>query len=181
MKIYTKTGDAGETSLFSGERVKKSNERVDLYGTIDELNSIIGLARAFGQNDDLNNNLKYLSNLLFKFGADLATIQSEKLKRKIDRINEIDIEYLEKRIDEYDTHLPKLTAFILPGGSKRSAFLHQARTVCRRAERIAVEISNRENLGQHAIIFINRLSDYFFAAARYANHLEKLDDVTWEK
>jgi len=181
MKIYTKTGDVGETSLFTGERVKKSNNRVSLYGTIDELNSIIGLARAFSGNDILDNDLKYLNNLLFKFGSDLATPDSPTLKRKIERINEDDIVDLEKKIDKYDLELKPLKKFILPGGSKRSAFLHQARTVCRRAERLAVEIMDNENLGEFAIKFINRLSDYLFAASRYANHLENVEDVIWEK
>lgn len=181
MKIYTKTGDIGETSLFTGERVKKSNNRVELYGTIDELNSIIGLSRTFGNDDILNEHLFYLSNLLFKFGADLATPNSPNLKRKVDRIDENDVVDLENKIDSYDLELPRLTAFILPGGSKRAAFLHQARTVCRRAERIAVDIMDMENLGDFAIKFINRLSDYLFAAARYANHLENIEDVKWGK
>lgn len=181
MKIYTKTGDIGETSLFTGERVKKSHNRVDLYGTVDELNSIIGLARAFGIEDVLNEHLKYLSNLLFKFGADLATPDSPTLKRKIDRIKEEDIVDLENKIDFYDTKIQPLKTFILPGGTKRSAFLHQARTVCRRGERIAVEIMDIENLGAFAIPFMNRLSDYLFAAARFANHLEDVEDVKWEK
>lgn len=182
MKIYTKTGDVGETSLFTGERVKKSNKRVSLYGTIDELNSIIGLARSFAINDDvLNEDLKHLNNLLFKFGSDLATPDSPELKKKIERINENDIIDLENKIDKYDLELKPLTKFILPGGSKRSAFLHQARTVCRRAERLAVDIMEYENLGEFAIKFINRLSDYLFAASRYANHLENVDDVIWEK
>lgn len=181
MKIYTKTGDVGETSLFTGERVKKSHNRVDLYGTVDELNSIIGLARAFGKDDILNDHLKYLSNLLFKFGADLATPDSPSIKRKVDRITEQDVTDFEKKIDLYDTEIPPLKTFILPGGTKRSAFLHQARTVCRRGERIAVEIMDIENLGDFAIPFMNRLSDYLFAAARYANHLEEVEDVKWEK
>ncbi len=181
MKIYTKTGDIGETSLFTGQRVKKSHSRVELYGTIDELNSIIGLAHTFGKEDILNQHLFYLSNLLFKFGADLATPNSPDLKRIIDRIDEQDVNDLENKIDSYDLELPKLTSFILPGGSKRAAFLHQARTVCRRAERIAVDIMEIEDLGNYTIIFINRLSDYLFASARYANHLENIEDVKWGK
>lgn len=181
MKIYTKTGDVGETSLFTGERVKKSNSRVELYGTIDELNTIIGLARAFGEKDILDEHLFYLNNLLFKFGADLATPDSPNLKRKVERINEEEVVDLENKIDFYDTKIPPLKTFILPGGTKRSAFLHQARTVCRRAERIAVDIMEIENLGTFAIPFINRLSDYLFAAARFANYLENVEDVKWEK
>lgn len=179
MKIYTKTGDVGETSLFSGERVKKSNLRVELYGTIDELNSIIGLAHTFGKDDILNEHLLYLNELLFKFGSDLATPPTPKPKHRIERIVAEDVSDLEEKIDEYDAELPKLTRFILPGGSKRAAFLHQARTVCRRAERIAVSIMHEENLGEFAIPFINRLSDYLFEASRYANHLENVEDIVW--
>ena len=180
MKIYTKTGDVGESSLFDGSRVKKSHLRVELYGTIDELNSIIGLARTFGPDDILGEHLIYLNDLLFKFGADLATPESPELKRRIARIEENDVIDLEQKIDDYDAKLPKLTKFILPGGTKRSAFLHQARTVCRRAERIAVSIMHEENLGAYTIKFINRLSDYLFEASRYANHLEGVEDVIWE-
>ena len=180
MKIYTKKGDDGSTGLFDGQRVQKSSERVNLYGTSDELNSIVGLAITFGGNDGLKADLTVISNTLFKLGSDLATPIGPKPKFKIKRINEEDIIWLENKIDNYDESLEPLRAFILPGGSKRAAFLHQARTVCRRAERLAVDFQTKEDIGKTVVKYLNRLSDYFFAASRYANHLEGIPDVKWE-
>ncbi|HRP01769.1 MAG TPA: cob(I)yrinic acid a,c-diamide adenosyltransferase [Candidatus Kapabacteria bacterium] len=181
MKIYTKTGDDGSTGLFNGQRVKKYSQRVQAYGTVDELNSIIGLARAFNPKTPLDRHLEILSNLLFNLGSDLATPNFPKPKFNVIRLQESSIKFLEDLIDNYTEQLPPLRHFILPGGSPVSAHLHQARTVCRRAERIVVELSKNEELSQVAVIFLNRLSDYLFTAARYSNFLDGLSDHEWDK
>lgn len=176
MKIYTKTGDKGETSLFTGLRVAKDSLRVDTYGSVDELNSIIGIARSFQPKEPLAEDLERISNLLFIAGSDFATPLEPMPKFEITRISANHFEWLESRIDEYDKILPPLKEFILPGGAKTAAFLHQARTVCRRAERLAVSLAREANLGEHLVIFFNRLSDYLFTAARLANLLDGIDD-----
>lgn len=181
MKIYTKTGDDGTTGLFNGERVSKYNLRVEAYGTVDELNSIIGLSRTVCDNDTLSDTLKNISNMLFNLGSDLATPYNPPPKFAVIRLNPENITFLENLIDEYTDELPPLRNFILPGGSLCSAYLHHARTVCRRAERLIVRLSETDEIGNNVVIFINRLSDYLFTAARMANHLENVKDVEWEK
>lgn len=181
MKIYTKTGDDGSTGLFNGERVSKNSPRVNLYGTVDELNSIIGLAVAFDVKEPLKDDLININHVLFNLGSDLATPKNPKPKFEVPRITQNNIDWLEGRIDQYDESLEILKTFILPGGGKAAAFLHQARTVCRRAERLAVDLSASEDLGEFAVIFLNRLSDYLFTAARYSNHLDGIEDVKWSK
>lgn len=176
MKIYTKTGDDGTTSLFSGTRVKKYSPRVELYGTVDELNTIIGLAISCGAPDGLKETLEKLSNLLFLLGSDLATPLEPAPKFAVPRLKGTEAKWLEQLIDKYDEELPPLKNFILPGGTMCASFLQQARTVCRRAERLAVELAETENIGEHAIIFLNRFSDFLFTAARMANHLMGLPD-----
>lgn len=181
MKIYTKTGDKGETGLFNGTRVSKSALRVSVYGTVDELNTIIGLARSFDPPEILADVLHKISEMLFELGSDLATPYNPPPKFEVPRINETHISFLEGLIDDYDSKLPPLKNFILPGGTKCSAYLHNARTVCRRAERLAVELSNLEDLGDKAIMFLNRLSDYLFMASRMANFAEGVNDIEWRK
>lgn len=179
MKIYTKTGDKGSTSLFNGSRVLKSELRVETYGTVDELNAIIGLVIAHDVPKLLEEDLLKISRWLFNLGSDLATPLDSKIN--IERIKQEYIDFLEKKIDEYTIKLPKLNNFILPGGSKPAAFLHQARTVCRRAERLAVSLSEKEKIGELPVIFLNRLSDYLFTAARYANYLSGMNETIWTK
>lgn len=181
MKIYTKTGDDGTTGLFNGARVKKNNNRVELYGTTDELNSIIGLAAASNPQSDINSDLQWINNRIFDLGSDLATPLDPPPKFEVPRIGESHIHWLESKIDEYDESLEPLKTFILPGGSMQAAFLHQARTVCRRAERLAVSLTENENLGEYAVKFLNRLSDYLFTAARYSNFLQSVPDKKWKK
>ncbi|MBX3043402.1 MAG: cob(I)yrinic acid a,c-diamide adenosyltransferase [Candidatus Kapabacteria bacterium] len=181
MKIYTKTGDDGTTGLFNGVRVSKYDIRVESYGTVDELNSIIGLARTFTAHIEISDALKIISNTLFTLGSDLATPLNPPPKFEVTRLSPESIAYLENLIDEYTDKLPPLKSFILPGGSQSASFLHQARTVCRRAERLIVRLSELENIGPFVIIFINRLSDYLFTAARYENHLSGISDNVWEK
>lgn len=179
MKIYTKTGDKGETGLFNGERVPKSSLRVNVYGTVDELNTVIGLGRAFDPPEMLEDGLKQISAMLFSLGTDLASPLDPPPKFEVIRITEENYKYLEELIDIYEERLPKLKNFILPGGSKVAAFLHNGRTVCRRAERLAVELAAAEPVNESAIIFLNRLSDYLFVAARLANYLEGVKDIEW--
>lgn len=181
MKIYTKTGDDGSTGLLNGQRVQKYSLRVESYGTVDELNSIIGLARSFKPHQKIENHLEIISNLLFNLGSDLATPYHPEPKFKIIRLEARYVEFIEKLIDEYDSQLPKLTAFILPGGSIVSAYLHHARTVCRRAERLVVQLSKNEDIGTVPTIFLNRLSDYLFTCSRYNNFLENINDNKWDK
>lgn len=180
MKIYTKTGDKGETGLFNGARVRKDNLRVELYGTVDELNSIIGLARSFSPPKEIEKVLETTSKSLFNLGSDLATPLSPPPKFEVPRINKSNIEFLEQTIDKFDEALPPLKNFILPGGSHTAAYLHHARTVCRRAERLAVRLSFDENLGEYAVIFLNRLSDMLFTAARMSNYLSEVKDIEWK-
>ncbi|MBI5324368.1 MAG: cob(I)yrinic acid a,c-diamide adenosyltransferase [Ignavibacteriae bacterium] len=181
MKIYTKTGDDGTTGLFSGERVLKSSLRVEAYGTVDELNTILGIIASNNPDNKLVEPVRRIQNLLFNLGSDLATPEHSKMGNKIERIKIDDIEWLEKIIDEFEIELPVLKNFILPGGSAVSAYFHNARTVCRRAERLVVRLSHEETVNDVLIKFINRLSDLFFVMARFANHLSGIEDIKWEK
>lgn len=180
MKIYTKTGDDGSTGLFNGQRVQKSDLRVETYGTVDELNSIIGTITTFDLPEEMRRVLKKLNNLLFTLGSDLATPLSPPPKFEVIRIDESNIHWLEELIDSYTEKLPPLRNFILPGGATASAFLHIARTVCRRAERLAVSLSAKEDLGPYVVKFLNRLSDFLFTASRMTNMLAGYDDVVWK-
>jgi cob(I)alamin adenosyltransferase len=181
MKIYTKTGDKGDTSLYNGKRIPKSSLRVSTYGTVDELNSIIGIVLAHDVPEEISKDLTQISNWLFNLGSDLATPLNDRERFHVERISEEQITFLEEKIDEYTEKMPPLKSFILPGGSKAAAFLHHARTVCRRAERLAVELAKKENIGEMSVIFLNRLSDYLFTAARYANYLVGVKDREWKK
>ncbi|MCX7735683.1 MAG: cob(I)yrinic acid a,c-diamide adenosyltransferase [Candidatus Kapabacteria bacterium] len=178
MKIYTKTGDDGTTGLFSGKRVSKSDLRVETYGTVDELNSIIGIILTYDLPKSTYTHLTILSNLLFIMGSDLATpADANIVKYKLDRIEEKHIEWLEKLIDKYSEDLPELKNFILPGGTRVAALCHLARTVCRRAERLAVALKKNEPISNNVVVFLNRLSDFLFTTARYINHLSGIKDV----
>ena len=181
MKIYTKTGDDGTTGLFSGSRVPKDSIRVETYGTTDELNSIIGIAVANLQDSQLRKDLVYLNNVLFIVGSDLATPLEPQPKRKVKRISNENVGWLEDKIDEYSEELPELKNFILPGGTIAASHLNHARTVCRRAERLCVSLARKESLGSHIAKFLNRMSDYLFTAARMANKLDNVSDVTIQK
>ena len=176
MKIYTKTGDKGETSLFGGKRISKDDQRIEAYGTVDELNSIIGVTRSFSKKPEIDKILARIQDQLFVLGADLATPADAK-SRATKRITREDCTILEKIIDEIDAKLPQLKSFIVPGGSKTAGLLHHARTVCRRAERRVV--SMQRGTSEHTVIFLNRLSDLLFVLARYANKLSGADDVPW--
>jgi cob(I)alamin adenosyltransferase len=179
MKIYTKSGDKGETSLFGGGRVSKNNLRIKAYGTVDELNSILGLAASFTDDKKLAEEIKNLQNQLFILGSDLAT-PLDKNKVKIQRVSDMEITFLESRIDFYDEKLPELRNFILPGGSNSASYLHFARTVCRRAEREIVALAEKEEIGIDVVKYINRLSDLLFMLARFANIVSGTSEIEWK-
>lgn len=178
MKIYTKTGDKGQTSLLSGKRVSKNYIRIEAYGTIDELNSFVGLIRSFDIDETTKGNLIFIQNCLFSIGSCLAT-DEKKHNLKNSEISEKDIEFLEKEMDKIEEQLPKMKNFILPGGHQTVAITHICRTVCRRAERIIVELSEKEKIEDVIIMFINRLSDYFFMLSRKFMKDFNVEEVTW--
>jgi cob(I)alamin adenosyltransferase len=179
MKIYTKTGDKGDTSLFGGQRVPKDALRIEAYGTVDELNSVLGIARADNADTEIDEILAGVQDQLFDLGADLATPRSAD-KKPIKRIESRDTQHLEKVIDELEPTLKPLRSFILPGGSPLAARIHFARTVCRRAERAVVRLSRNEDIGEAVMIYLNRLSDMLFVLARYANQKAKVPEVRWK-
>ncbi|MEN8124648.1 MAG: cob(I)yrinic acid a,c-diamide adenosyltransferase [Bacteroidota bacterium] len=186
MKIYTKTGDQGETSLFGGTRVKKYHIRIEAYGTVDELNSYIGLIRDQKINQESFNSLIKIQNDLFTLGAMLATPpEKENLKSgaerlKISKISENDIQFLENEIDIMNESLPKMTNFILPGGHTTVSFCHIARSICRRTERIAVQLHHVEPINKNIMIYLNRLSDYLFVLARKLSKDNKAEEIQWK-
>jgi cob(I)alamin adenosyltransferase len=180
MKIYTKTGDEGETGLFGGERVSKHSTRLDAYGTVDELNSFIGLTILEVKNEELKVILNDIQQKLFFVGSDLATPQTEKNEKlKITRTPESYISEVEKLIDKFDSQLDELKNFILPGGSKGAALLHICRTIARRAEREIVALKDAEIIGNNIVIFLNRLSDLFFVLSRIENKYSNIPDTKW--
>lgn len=168
MKIYTKTGDRGETGLFAGGRVPKDHLRVDAYGNVDELNAVIGMVRMQVQDAEIEAALRRTQSELFSLGADLAT-PLEAGAAAIVRMDEEMVARLEEEIDRFETELEPLTRFILPGGSPAGATLHFARTVCRRAERLTVTLARGEAINEAAVRYLNRLSDWLFVAARLVN------------
>lgn len=178
-KIYTKTGDTGTTALFGGTRVTKYSARIEVYGTVDELNSSLGITLSLTLPDDIRNDLLTLSSLLFTLGADLATPLQPPPTYFIPRIAMEHISWIEGLIDRYEEELEPLKVFILPTGTQTAATLHVARTICRRAERRAVELATQENIGESINPFLNRVSDYLFVAARLANKREGITDVVW--
>ncbi|HSR68893.1 MAG TPA: cob(I)yrinic acid a,c-diamide adenosyltransferase [Acidobacteriota bacterium] len=177
MKIYTKTGDSGRTALFSGERVDKDSLRVAAYGTLDELNSVLGVAGATSAVELVRRRIESLQNLLFSAGADMATTLDS--KRRVERVGEAQCATLEEWIDEMQEDLPPLKNFILPGGSLAASHLHMARSVCRRAERELVALMRQDDMNPHLLVFLNRLSDLLFVMARYENTRGGGREVLW--
>lgn len=165
-KIYTRTGDAGETGLFSGERVPKDHLRLEVYGTLDEVNVLIGMARAKNGHLFLEQFCSRLQTLLFILCSDLATTEGG----AVDRIDGRHVRYVESCIDQLTTELPPLRSFVLPSGCEAALHLHLARTVCRRAERRLAALARVEPVNPQAVVLVNRMSDYLFVLARYANH-----------
>ena len=179
MKIYTRTGDAGQTGLFGGGRVAKDDARVMAYGEVDELNAMVGVARASGLGN-LDPWCQELQDQLFTVGAVLATPRGTRADAHIPHLREEWISTMEGRIDTLQEELPPQTHFILPGGTPASAALHLARTVCRRAERTVVALHHADALDQAALRYLNRLSDLLFVMARVENHRAGLPEVEWK-
>ena len=179
MKIYTRTGDDGTTGLIGGSRVKKYNIRLEAYGTIDELNSYFGLIRSMQTDQRTDNILEIIQNKLFVIGANLATDESISLIKKQLPCKLTDIELLEMEMDQMNESLPELRNFILPGGCQASSFCHVARTVCRRAERRIVELSENKEVDPNLIKFVNRLSDYLFVLSRKINLDQNAREILW--
>jgi len=179
MKIYTKTGDKGLTSLIGGTRVPKHHIRIESYGTVDELNSYVGMIRDMeGISDHQKNMLKEIQDRLFTIGSSLAS-DPERSKMKIPDLHDDDILRLENEMDEMNLEMPELKHFILPGGSVAVSFCHIARCVCRRAERITVQLAEESEVDDRVIIYLNRLSDYLFVLARKISSDNKLPENQW--
>ena len=176
-RIYTKTGDQGETGLFGGKRLPKNHLRIEAYGTVDELNAFLGLLRDYSQGDNANV-LKAIQDRLFTIGANLASDPDKTME--VPDIRESDIEVLEKEIDRMNEELPPLKNFILPGGHPQVSQCHLARCVCRRAERRVVALSQEEYVLPILIKYLNRLSDYLFVLSRMIAKEKEVDEVTWK-
>lgn len=178
MKIYTRTGDAGTTSLFGGKRVSKADLRIEAYGTVDELNAWMGVLRDQGINAGRKEVLLAIQDRLFVMGSMLAT-EPGNTKVKIPLLTEEDVAFLEKEIDSMQAALPPLRSFILPGGHTAVSFCHVARTVCRRAERMVIHLHASEPVDAQVTIFLNRLSDYLFMLSRVISHDLNVEESPW--
>lgn len=188
-RVYTKTGDQGTTSLADGSRISKADLRLETYGTVDELNAIVGLCRnsalatgqlSADQSALLDDWLERIQNDLFNLGGDLATPIASRWESMV-VVGETEILQLERMIDQLQEVLPPLREFVLPGGTKLNAELHVARTVCRRAERCAVQLQERAEINPQAVSFLNRLSDFFFVASRWVQCVQNAPETTWKK
>jgi cob(I)alamin adenosyltransferase len=182
-RIYTKRGDAGETALVGGQRVPKDAIRIEVYGTVDELNAFLGLAGMSCSEETrlqpLGQILLRVQHELFNLGSLLATLPAD-VHPKQPRVTDAEVEQLEREIDAMNEGLPPLRSFVLPGGSRLNAELHAARTICRRAERLTVSLAREEQVPPEAIRYLNRLSDALFVWSRWANHVLGLPEVLWE-
>jgi cob(I)alamin adenosyltransferase len=181
IKIYTKTGDKGNTSLIGGTKVPKNDIRIETYGTVDELNSWIGLINDQLNDDALRSELKEIQDRLFTIGSSLATDAEKEPKMKLPDLNKSDIEFLEKRIDAMTVELPPMKSFILPGGHVTVSSIHITRCVCRRAERLAVNMQQHDLFVDEKLVqYLNRLSDYLFTLARYAAQKLGAEEIPWK-
>lgn len=182
MKIYTKTGDDGTTGLIGGHRVKKTDIRLEAYGTVDELNSWIGLIRSCPNNYSVNQDLIYIQRSLFTICAHLATDRENAIGEiaYISPITEEQSAFIESCIDKLNSELPELSNFIIPGGSQFAAYCHVSRTVCRRAERRILSLAENTHIDKNILIFVNRLSDYLFTLARYCSFKQDVDEIIWK-
>ncbi|MDX1503052.1 MAG: cob(I)yrinic acid a,c-diamide adenosyltransferase [Thermoanaerobaculia bacterium] len=179
-KVYTRTGDDGTTGLGGGQRVSKASLRIAAYGTVDELNSAIGVALSGGLAPELTGPLERIQNELFHLGSDLCILEEDKGRIPVPVIEPKHVDALERLMDTLSRELPPLENFILPGGSPGAAQLHLARTVSRRAERLVVELGAAEAVGESVIPYLNRLSDALFVMARFENHRRGVEDVLWD-
>ncbi len=179
MKIYTGFGDKGNTALFGGNTVRKDDPRVEAYGSLDELNSIVGVLRAQNNDNEMDRLLEQIQNQIFVCGSEIATPDPANAQKFSSLISDTEIQFLERQIDHLSSHLPALKNFILPAGCQASATAHWARTVCRRAERQLVTLSTQTNIRNDLLVYLNRLSDLLFVIARYENKLMQTTDVPW--
>jgi cob(I)alamin adenosyltransferase len=179
-RIYTRSGDDGTTGLGGGQRVPKDAARIAAYGTVDELNSAIGVALAGGLDQAIAAPLTRIQHELFNVGSDLCLLEEDKQKLEVPRIEARHVTALEQLMDELTAELGPLENFILPGGTPGAAALHLARTICRRAERRVVTLERAEAVGEHVRVYLNRLSDLLFVMARWENHARGAQDVYWD-
>lgn len=180
-RIYTKGGDKGQTSLVGGQRVEKDSLRIECYGTVDELNAFVGMASVSADDASapLLPILRRVQHELFNLGSILATLP-ESVHPKQPRITAVEVQQLEREIDDMNAELPALRSFVLPGGSRICTELHACRTICRRAERVAVSLAREEEVPPEAIQYLNRLSDALFVWSRWANHVLNVPEVLWQ-
>lgn len=176
-RIYTRTGDAGQTGLFGGGRVRKDDPRVEAYGSVDELNAALGVARAAVTDAEIGAQLERLQSELFTLGSELATPDPDQVKRQVIPLGAAEIERMERTMDTIDAEVPPLQRFVLPGGHAGAAQLHLARTICRRAERRVITFGGAR---PDVIVYLNRLSDLLFMLARLANHRSGTPEPAWE-
>lgn len=179
-KVYTRTGDNGETSLGTGERIDKTAQRVEAMGAVDEVNAAIGMAMSHVMHDDLRSTLVEVQHALFHMGADLCVPENAKVDYPVPRITEGHVTYLESVMDRLSQELPPLENFVLPGGTPAAAALHFARSVCRRAEREVLRLDEQEPLSDAVTIYLNRLSDALFVMSRYDNKAAGCQDCVWD-
>ena len=179
-RVYTRTGDDGTTSLGGGQRVGKDTPRIAAFGTVDELNSLVGAALASGACDDLRASLAAVQNDLFHLGSDLCILEEDKTRLAGPCIEMRHVDALEAVMDRLMESLPPLENFVLPGGTQAAALLHVARSVCRRAEREVLALSRQEAVGKQVLVYLNRLSDTLFVMARHENKIKGVPDVTWD-
>lgn len=179
-KVYTRQGDRGTTRLGGGQEVPKDALRIDAYGTVDELSSVLGVVLASGVGEPLAAELRRIQNELFHLGSDLCILEEDKARMPVPKIEAKHVDALEALMDRLSVQLPPLANFILPGGAPAAAHLHVGRTVCRRAERLLVALAREEAVGEHTVRYLNRLSDALFVMARYQNRLSGEPDVLWD-
>ncbi|MGC4079399.1 MAG: cob(I)yrinic acid a,c-diamide adenosyltransferase [Rubrivivax sp.] len=179
-KIYTRTGDKGQTSLIGGTRVSKNHIRIESYGTVDELNSYLGLVNDMAADTRTGDWIREVQDRLFTLGAELATTQTKEVKMKLPDLHISDIEWLEQRIDEMNEQLPEMRSFIIPGGHQAASACHVARCVCRRAERLCVAMEEQgEHVSDIVLKYLNRLSDFLFVLSRYITHVNGKAELPW--
>jgi len=179
-KIYTKTGDKGSTSLIGGVRVPKNHIRIESYGTVDELNSYLGMVNDIAQNEQISEWLREIQDRLFTLGAVLATNPDKEVKMKLPDLHDTDVQWMEQLIDTMNETLPEMRSFIIPGGNLAASTCHVARCVCRRAERLCVGMAEQgEYVPELVIKYLNRLSDFLFVLARYIGHISGVAELPW--
>ena len=178
MKIYTRKGDSGQTSLIDGDIVNKHNLSVDAYGTIDELNSFLGLLKDYIKDDKIKDILNNIQIKLFSIGSILASGKNQNISAKV-KIEKKDVVYIELEIDRLNENLPELKNFIIPGGHKISSYSHVCRSICRRAERKISELNNKSSIDSNILAYINRLSDFFFVLSRFLKHSDNVSESHW--